>query len=319
MYKVKHTIKAIVGLVFICFFVCTEAKAQYDLMLTQYMNNELIINPGYAGSRDHVSVVIAYRKQWAGIEGAPKTQTFSIHAPINDKRIALGFSMTNEQIGVTQLFSAFGTFAYRMPVNEEGILSLGLQGGIYSLQEDYSRLASDCCGNSFDPLFMQDSPTKIAPKVGFGAYYYDSNFYAGWSVPRLIESSLDPLDDFNVNNEMNLRSWHNYLIAGYLIDTGHDIKLKPSIMTKVVHGAPLAVDLTLNTLLNEHFWIGASYRTGDSFSFLTSVILSPQLRVGYSYDVTISELSDFDSGSHEVMIGYDLNFRKLDITSIRYF
>lgn len=319
MYKLDQIKKAILSAIVLCGFACAEVNAQYDLLLTQYMNNELIINPGYAGSRDHISIVVAYRKQWSGIEGAPKTQTLSIHAPINDKKIALGFSMTNDQVGVTQLFSAFGTVAYRMPVDEEGILSLGLHGGITSIQEDYSQLASDCCGNSFDPLFMQDSPTRIAPKVGFGAYYYDSNFYAGWSVPRLLESSLDPLDDFSVNNELDMKSWHNYLIAGYLIDTNDDIKFKPSIMTKMVHGAPIEMDLTLNTLLNEHFWVGASYRTGDSFSFLTSVILSPQLRVGYSYDVTISELSDFDSGSHEVMIGYDLNFRRLDITSIRYF
>lgn len=319
MHKFNPSIKVIVSVIVIYLFMSTDVMSQYDVNLSQYMNNELIINPGYAGSRDHVSAVIAYRKQWDGIEGAPNTQTFSIHAPLKNKKIALGLSLINDQIGVTQLFSVLGTFAYRMPVTDDGILSLGLQGGIISIQEDYSKLISDCCGNSNDPMFMEDSPSRIAPMIGFGAYFYEKDFYVGWSIPRLLESNLDPLDDFRVNNELNLKSWHNYLIAGYLIDTDENFKLKPSIMTKVVYGAPVQVDLSLNALLDEHIWVGTSYRTGDSFSFLTSLILSTQLRVGYSYDVTINELSDFNDGSHELMIGYDFNYRKLDITSIRYF
>lgn len=314
-----NILKTVTCAVIICYFACDDAEAQYDYMLTQYMNNELIINPGYAGSRDHISVVFAYRNQWSGIEGAPNTQTFSVHAPLNNKRIALGLSMVKDQIGVTNMFSVLGTFAYRMPVTEESILSLGLQGGFFTIQEDYSELQSDCCGNFSDPMFMEDSPTRLAPRVGFGAYFYDKNFYAGWSIPRLMETNLDPLNDFRVNNKLEPKSWHNYLITGYLIETSENVKLKPSMMTKIAHGAPVEVDLSLNALLDDYIWVGASYRTGDSFSFLTSLILTPQLRVGYSYDVSINELSDFNDGSHEVMIGYDFNFKKLNITSIRYF
>lgn len=314
-----NILKAFLSAWIICFSFCEEAEAQYEINLTQYMNNELIINPGYAGSRDHISVVFAYRDQWSGIEGAPNTQTFSVHAPLKNRRLALGLSLVKDQIGVTNLFSVLGTFAYRMPVTEEGILSLGLQGGFFTIQEDYSELQTECCNNFSDPLFMEDSPTRLAPRIGFGAYYYDKNFYAGWSIPRLTASYMDPLNDFKVNNNFEPKGWHHYLITGYLVETSENVTLKPSMMTKIVHGAPVEVDLSLSALLDDRIWVGASYRTGDSFSFLTSLLISEQLRVGYSYDLSINELSDFNDGSHEVMIGYDFNFRKLNITSIRYF
>lgn len=321
MIKMKEFNKGLRRLAFLSVLIVLtycDAKAQYDPMFSQYMNNEMFINPAYAGSRDYISTFALYRNQWVGIDGAPITQTFTVHAPLKTKKIGLGLSFMNEEIGVTKKFSVLGTYAYRLPVSEDGILSFGLQGGLTSLQENLSKL-SPVDGVNIDPLFMMDTPTKIAPKAGFGLYYTKPNYYVGWSIPRLIESSIDPTNNFEVNNEVNLENWHNFITLGYIFPVSDNIKLKPTIMTKAVYGAPVEWDLNINALINELIWIGASYRTGDAIALISTLNVTPQFRVGYSYDYTLTEIGDHTSGSHEISIGYDFNFKKAGISSIRYF
>jgi len=318
MKELIRSLKGVIVLSVICMVTYSDANAQYDPMFSQYMNNEMFINPGYAGSRDYISTFALYRNQWVGIDGAPITQTFTIHAPLKSKKIGLGLSLMNEEIGVTKKFSVMGTYAYRLPVSSDAILSFGLQGGFTSLQENLSKL-TPVDGINIDPLFMQDTPTKLAPKAGFGLYYKKPSYYIGWSIPRLIESSIDPTNNFEVNNEVNLKNWHNYITAGYIFPVSDNVKLKPTIMTKAVYGAPVEWDFNVNALINELIWVGASYRTGDAVALLTSLNISPQFRVGYSYDYTITDIGDHTSGSHEISLGYDFNFKKKGISSIRYF
>lgn len=318
MNRLISNLKAILCAVIVCVFVSSDAKAQYDELFTQYMNNEMFINPGYAGSNGHLSSVLLYRNQWVGIEGAPKTQTFSIHAPVKTKNIGLGFSVLNEKIGVSSLFTVNGTFAYRLPVTYKSTLSFGLSGGVGRLQEDFSEL--NCCGGVIiDPLFIEDTPTRSVPRSGFGLYYSDSsNFYIGWSIPRLIESYIDPLNDYSVVSDVNMDSWHHYITAGYVFDLNGSIKLKPTIMVKAVDGSPVEVDFNINALLNETIWVGTSYRTGDAIALLTAYQFTPKIRLGYSYDFTINNCTDLNTGSHEITIGYDF-INDFGIRSIRYF
>ncbi|MBT8196396.1 MAG: type IX secretion system membrane protein PorP/SprF [Bacteroidia bacterium] len=298
--------------------VTSNASAQYDEQFTQYMYNEMFINPAYAGSHDFISSVLLYRNQWTGIEGAPKTQTFSIHSPVKSKNIGVGLSVLNEKIGITKLFTVNGTFAYKLPVTYNSILSFGLSGGVGRLQEDYSDL--DCCGGAtVDPLFLEDTPGKSVPRAGFGIYYSDSsNFYVGWSVPRLIESAIDPLSDNSVVSDVNMESWHHYIAAGYVFDLNQKIKLKPTIMIKTVHGSPVEFDLNINALLDKKIWVGSSYRTGDAIALLTSYQFTPKIRLGYSYDFNICNCTDLNIGSHEFTLGYDF-IKDYGIKSIRYF
>jgi len=235
MKELIRSLKGVIVLSVICMVTYSDANAQYDPMFSQYMNNEMFINPGYAGSRDYISTFALYRNQWVGIDGAPITQTFTIHAPLKSKKIGLGLSLMNEEIGVTKKFSVMGTYAYRLPVSSDAILSFGLQGGFTSLQENLSKL-TPVDGINIDPLFMQDTPTKLAPKAGFGLYYKKPSYYIGWSIPRLIESSIDPTNNFEVNNEVNLKNWHNYITAGYIFPVSDNVKLKKTIMNKEVYG-----------------------------------------------------------------------------------
>ena len=318
MNKLIRILRVTCCTIIIYVFVSTSVKAQYDELFTQYIYNEMFINPAYAGSQDYISSVLLYRNQWVGIEGAPKTQTFSIHTPVKAKNIGLGLSILNEEIGVTNLFTVNGVFAYHLPVTYKNNLSFGLSGGVGRLQEDLSDLS--CCGGVVvDPLFMADTPAKSVPRAGFGLYYSDSSsFYVGWSIPRLIQSSIDPLNDYEVANDVNMESWHHYITAGYIFDLNSNIKLKPTIMLKTVYGAPVEVDFNINALLNETIWVGTSYRTGDAIALLTSYQFTPKIRLGYSYDFTINNCTDLNTGSHEITIGYDF-INDFGIKSIRYF
>lgn len=292
------------------------ADAQYEPQFTQYLNNELFINPAYAGSRGFAAATLLYRDQWVGIEGAPRTATFGFHMPFADEKIGLGINVMNDRIGVTNQTAAFFNYAYHMKATETGTLSFGLQGGIINVEE---RLLDVITIDPNDPEFSNNIPNKLMPNFGFGTYYHTDKLYVGLSIPRFLENKIDPTTIKVVSNKVNLRNWHYYLYSAYVIDASDNVKLKPAAMIKAVSGAPLEMDINFNVLFKEIFWIGAGYRTNDAVTLLTQYQLTRQLRFGYSYDYTLSKLSNYNSGTHEFTIGYDFSFDKAKIVTPRYF
>jgi type IX secretion system PorP/SprF family membrane protein len=290
-----------------------QSNAQFEPQFTQYMFNEMFINPAYAGSRDHVALTALYRNQWVGIDGAPKTQTFSAHAPLRNEKIGIGLNIMNEEIGVTHDLSAFANYAYRVPVSA-GFLSMGLSAGIINHQE---RLLEVKTQDQFDNSFM-GTPRLTVPNAGFGVYYNSRTLYMGLSIPRLLQNSVDATTGKGKNN-VQMDYWHYYLMGGYVFPVSDFVKLKPTFLMKAVTGAPLEADLGVHALFNELIWIGGSFRTGDSWSAITSIQLNKQLRLGYSFDNTITELKQYNSGSHEITLGYDFSFNKKKIVTPRYF
>ncbi|MEO0311966.1 MAG: hypothetical protein RIQ89_1623 [Bacteroidota bacterium] len=291
-------------------------SAQYDPMFTQYMFNELFINPAYAGSHEHVSTTVLVRDQWVGIEGSPKTQTFSIHAPIKSKRIGLGLSMLHESIGVSDRVAAYGNFAFRIPT-ERGTFALGLQGGVINFTENLRDVKTI---NNNDQQFAYNTKRLWMPNAGFGMYYNTERFFAGLSIPRLIDNKVSVASaEAVVSNVAEIKNWHYYLTAGYVIKLSEILDLKPTIMTKVVQGAPFEWDMSATLFINRTFWIGAAYRTGDAISGLIGLNINKHLRLGYSYDYTLTELQNFNSGSHEFTLNYEFSFDKKRIITPRYF
>lgn len=293
----------------------TETKAQIDPMFTQYMFNEMYINPAYAGSRESISATLLYRNQWVGVDGAPKTQTFTIHAPVKRKKIGVGLIARTESIGVTKQTNLFLDYAYRVPLSG-GQFSLGLTSGIIFHQE---KLADITTVDPNDPEFLNNTPKLVMPNAGFGMYYYTDKFYAGLSIPRMIENTVDLTASKQVINRPNMESWHYYLTTGYVFKLNESVKLKPTFMVKAAAGAPVEVDLSANLLFNETFWIGGAYRTGDAISGMAVLQVNDQMRIGYSYDYTLTEIRDYTSGSHEITLGYDFTFKKSKVISPRYF
>lgn len=311
-------VQGFIQLCIVCCLACKSfyAKAQYEPQFTQYLNNELFINPAYAGSRGFAAATLLYRDQWVGIKGAPKTATFGFHAPFAHEKIGLGLSVLNDRIGVTNQTAAFINYAYHLKVTDESVLSFGLQGGIINVEES---LLDVITIDPNDPEFSQNIPNKVMPNFGFGSYYHTEKFYVGLSIPRFLENKIDPTVLKVVSNKVNMHNWHYYLYSAYVIDAGENIKLKPSAMIKAVAGAPVELDINFNLLFKEMFWIGASYRTNDAVALLTQFQMTKQLRFGYSYDYTLTKLSNYNSGTHEFTVGYDFSFDKAKIVTPRYF
>lgn len=292
---------------------------QQDPMYSQYMYNGLVLNPAYAGSREALSLNLLARKQWVGIEGAPETQTASAHIPVFSLRHGFGLSVMNDRISYLGMQNANLDYAYRIPL-KKGDLSLGLRASatLYSIdwtQVDLKDPTDDVLGNYDRQTFL--------PNAGFGIYYASDRFYAGVSVPRLLLNTLDSnTPEFSLSKPGDgvaaLRR-HYFLLAGYVYEISPDFQLKPSFLTKYVPGAPTEVDINLNAYFKQRFGVGASYRTGDGLVAMLEFFFTPQLRLGYAYDYPFTSLNGFTSGSHELMLGLDLNFSKDAVVSPRLF
>ena len=307
-----HMIRAVMTGFFLTFFT-TASNGQFEPQFTQYMFNEMFINPAYAGSRECISITGAYRNQWAGMEGAPKTQTASIHSPLKNNRTALGLSLMNEEIGVTSDLSVFGSYAYRVHT-VKGTFSMAVSGGLIHHQEKLPELNVGAFG---DYVFM-GVPRATVPNAGFGTYFNTDDFYIGISIPRLLQNRPDrgtgrPL------NKINVDLWHYYLMGGYVFPLNDNLKLRTTCMIKAVSGAPVIADIGAHLRFNDHLWLGGSYRTSDSWSGMFQLQLNPQMRLGYSYDYTLTRLRTFNSGTHEITLGIDISRDREKPVAVRNF
>lgn len=249
------------------------------------------------------------REQWTGLDGAPKTQTFSVHSPLKKERFSLGLLFLHDNIGVTNQNGIYGSYAYRIPVSKKGKLAFGLQGGATFYNAQFSKISVT------DPVFISD--VRLAqPNVGFGMYYNTDRFYAGISVPQLIQTTFSS----NKSDSDSKLVQHYFASAGYVFDLSPSIKLKPNLLVKVVNGAPMQFDLNANALFRDVLWVGLSWRSFDSFDAILQLQVTDQLQIGYSYDfATTTELARVNGGSHELMINYRFVFTKTRIVTPRYF
>ena len=296
-------------LVLLVVFLTSKVRAQQDPQFTHYMYNMSVMNPAYAtDNADVINLGGLYRAQWVGIKGAPTTQTFFAHKPLS-KRVEVGISIVHDEIGdVVKENNIFADFAYVIPINETVKLSLGLKAGVTLFDTNFNGFV--LTDPAPDPAF-QNNISQVFPNIGAGMYLFGPNYYAGFSAPNLMTSRH--IETINGRAGSGVESVHFFLTGGYVFTfNGNDnLKLKPAFMAKGVEGAPLSLDLTTNILINNKFELGAGYRMGDSVSALASFYISPSLRIGYSYDYTLTNLDAFNSGSHEVFLLFDLDLNKL--------
>lgn len=287
--------------------------SQQDAQYTQYMYNTVSVNPGYAGSRGHISVAALHRSQWVGLDGAPRTQTFNIHSPIGYRGVGLGLSIVNDQIGPTSETNFDIDFSYTIYTSVEGRLSFGLKGSANLLDVRFSEL------NQFAPdqTLQQNIDNRLSPNIGAGVYYHTNRFYAGLSVPRFLETShFDESSLSTAKEQMNF-----YFITGYVWDLNPFLKFKPALLTKVTQGAPLQVDVSANFMMNEKFILGGAYRWDAAFSGMAGFQISNKFLIGIAYDKETTELGSarFNDGSFEVILRYDFITTKGNLKSPRFF
>ncbi len=277
--------------------------AQQDTQFTQYMYNTSTINPAYSGTKGHLSFLGLYRSQWVGLEGAPKTASFTMDSPVGfDENVGVGLSFTQDAIGPSDESTISADYSYSLYISRFGEvkLSFGLKGGVNLLNVDYSKLN---IYNPNDGLQQNNIENRLKPLVGVGVYLYDEQkWYVGLSVPNLLKTTY--YDDTRVSYATKRAT--GYFMAGYVFDVSPSTKFKPTLLTKYTLGAPMAIDLSANFLFNEKFTLGAAYRFGASISGLAGFQVSENILLGYAYDYGTKELSSYNSGSHELFLRFDI-------------
>jgi len=278
---------------------CNLLKAQQEPMYSQYMFNMLHINPAYAGSRAADNITLLYRNQWIGLAGAPKTGAFSWDKRADDSNVGYGLEVYSDKLGIetTTGFQAF--YSYHLPF-ENSYLSLGLSGGLLNYRAAYSEAVTNTGG---DPVYQTDINSWL-PTAGFGMVYVTPVWYVGLSIPALLNTKVSAKgavtsSGFGANN-------HYFLTGGYDFVLDENMKLKPSVMIKAVKGSPVQYDINTMWWFKDKLGLGVSYRHADAVVGLLEVQITPKLRLGYSYDYTISDFRTYNQGTHELMLRWEI-------------
>jgi len=278
---------------------------QHTPLTSQYLFNGLLINPAYAGSRDALAANLTHRQQWAGFEGAPVTQVLSVHSPVAERKVGLGLVLYNDRIGVSRETGVLTNYAYRLKM-PKGRLAFGLGAGFTRQSADWHQVALQ---DRNDATFAEPLRGAIRPNFSMGVYYYADNWFAGASAPFLLmhrHGSTGSGDPIGASTRATMQPM---LFAGRLFTLSPDLKLKPTTLVRYRAESGPQADLSLNAILREKLWIGASYRSGDAVIGMIEVLPSPQWRFGYSYDMGTSSLRRYHAGSHELMVQYELGYR----------
>lgn len=302
------------------FFCCIAVTAQQEAQFTQYMFNTISVNPAYAGSRGQLTAASLYRSQWVGLPGAPETLTVNIHSPIRESRVGYGLSLINDNIGdgVVNETALDAMVSYTLDVSRDAKLSFGLNVSGSFLSLDFNNLRNFDQEGQNNPIANQPNISEFNPNFGVGFYYHTDKFYLGLSAPDLINNEAF---DNNGQNLLSVERVNYFLITGYVFDLNGDLKFKPALLTKAVSGAPLQVDISANFLFNDRFSFGAAYRWDAAVSALAGFQLTDQLMLGVAYDREITELgaTQFNDGSFEVFLRFELLRRFQRTVSPRFF
>jgi type IX secretion system PorP/SprF family membrane protein len=300
-------------LIFGFFLINSVGNAQQEAQYTQYMYNTANINPAYAGSRGVMSALLMHRNQWVGLDGAPVTNTLTLHTPVSD-RLGLGFSIVNDKLGPSDENTFSLDLSYNIPTSENFKLAFGIKGTANVFNVDFNKLKSF---NQNDALIANRTniDSRFFPNVGAGIFWYSDKTYLGVSIPYMLEKKYYDNDVQYVAGER----MHIHAMAGYVFDLSSEVKFKPSVLAKVVKGAPLQMDLSANFLFFNKLTLGAAYRWDAAMSAMAGFQLSDSWLIGYAYDKDTTRLGNFNSGSHEIFLRYELFKSYNKIVSPRFF
>lgn len=297
-------------IILVLVFTQLLCNAQQDSQYTQYMYNTVNINPAYAGSRESLTMFLLHRSQWVGLDGAPVTNNVSAHTPIGDSNFGVGLSFVNDRIGPVDENTISADLAYFIQISSNFKLSVGLKGTANLFNLDVNKLTIQ---NPSDPQF-QNFDTEFSPNIGAGLYLFSDKTYVGLSVPNFFETNRYNDNDVTVTKER----MHFYFIAGHVFELSPSIKFKPALLAKAVEGAPLQTDVTANFLIHDKLTLGAAYRWDSAVSGLVGFQITPSIFAGYGYDMETSNLSNYNSGSHEIFLRFEI-FSNNRVADPRFF
>jgi type IX secretion system PorP/SprF family membrane protein len=326
------------GIVVLLLITGTRSMAQQNIQFSQYVFNGLSINPAYAGYKEDLYLNATYRHQWAGFPGAPRTGGVSLDGvtPASEGKVGLGGQVLFDQLGPQEALSFYGSYSYRIPLDAENTrrLCIGIGAGVTQYSIDGTALKY--IDNDDEAIPLGKNSTWV-PDARFGIYYYTSRFYAGVSVMDLFSLYTDASRyTWNGNNYATIRkTQHLYVTAGTMFSLGEGFQLKPSVLIKEDFKGPTNLDINAFLLIGEKLWVGGSYRTNvglwektnlqkdldesNAASAMVEFYATPQLRIGYSYDLNVNKMAGYQGGSHEISVGFLFPSRKFSVQNPRYF
>ncbi len=283
------------------FILATASYSQQHTLYSQYIFNRLAINPAYAGNQDQLQITTLHRRQWDNFEGAPVTNTIIAHKALKNKRVGIGLIASHDKIGIHSDQRVYVSYAYKIKM-AHGTLAMGLQAGFNRLQSDFSELnlkTADAVATGFRNSFN--------PNFGTGLYYSNSNFFAGFSIPYLLNSKLS--DNAELGSLSQIKRYY-FLTAGRVFTLNPLVKVLPSVLLRVQEGNATSAEVGANLILNDILTVGASYRSEDALVGIMKLEVSENISVGYSYDHTLSDIGAYSNGSHEFMLNYRIPYNK---------
>jgi len=283
--------------------------AQQEAHFAQFTDNQLFVNPAYAGSNGMLNATAMHRQQWVGFSGGPQTSTFSFHSPLSYESVGLGLTAVSDQIGPLNQNMIYGDFSYSLKFNNNSRLSLGLKAGLNVISLNTSSLNTT---QQDDPNLMLDARNQINPNIGFGLYYRSKNFFLGASSPKLFQNSYD-------GTGVNLEKRHFFFNAGSVFDVNSNLKLRPIAQVKFTQGAPMSIDLSMTGIINQTYFIGAAYRYNAAAGVFIQYQVAPTLRIGVATELGLTQMRKYNDGTYELMLSYDISRKLSGIKSPRYF
>ncbi|MCD0489580.1 type IX secretion system membrane protein PorP/SprF [Pedobacter sp. MC2016-14] len=308
------------------------ATAQQRPQYTQYVFNNYLLNPALSGIENYADVKMGYRKQWAGITNAPKTSFITANWNLGSDylwRNALSLpekgddpmsknymqnytaSPAHHGMGVTAVLDKTGpisrldanvTYAYHLQLANTLNLSVGAAVGLTNIALDVNALLLE---NASDPALSNTIVNQVKPDLGLGLWLYGARFFAGVAAQQIIPQKLSFTNDPSYNSGKEVA--HYFITAGYKLFIDDEIAAIPSVMVKSVRPTPVSVDMNLKVSFRDRLWVGGSYRRNDSYSALVGFNMSKLINLTYSYDFTTSDLNKVSNGTHEIVLGLQLN------------
>jgi type IX secretion system PorP/SprF family membrane protein len=303
-----------------CSFV---ANAQQEAQFTQFMYNQLYFNPAYAGARGMPSFTIIYRNQWIGFNGAPTSGLLSFNAPLFGDRVGFGLTILRESQGIFDTWDASMAYSYNIKISDESSLRLGLQGKMTYFGIDFSDPSVIIRDPTDQSIRVDESINKYTGNFGAGIHLKIKQMFFGIGAPAFFPSEVG-INGNQLVTRIAQQSTHYYFIAGTLLPLSKTIQLKPVLLTKYVQGAPISIDLNASLVFNYVFTAGVSYRftegnsKHDSFDILALYQIN-SLAIGAAYDIPISAIKNYTSGSLEILLRYDFIKETSDMANPRFF
>ena len=272
----------------------SQLSAQQNIAFSQYMLNYYSLNPAVAGTNDYMPIALGYHQSWTGFTNAPSMQMISGHTSINNE-MGVGAKIYNFSTGPSRQTGIEGTYAYKFDLSDDMHLSLGLSLMMYQMFFDVTKL--DMKDADDNVLYGSSAERVIVPDASFGGYFYTDDYFAGISVVQLFNRKVDYATEFLKQNQVR----HYYLIGGYNYDINDDFTVQPSVMAKFIEASVFQMDINAKVIYQKKFFGGLSYRLKESVVVMAGVDIN-NLTLGYSYDITLTDIGKYSYGSHEIML-----------------